>query len=184
MDACPYGYHRPKDGPQGQVVNPDNATQMQQSEIRLSLFKRVPLGTLSNSGTMRNQNDDNVYYGVLADGYFDRGARSGNNSNLVKAGTNQVASVGALFYNTRNNASVFLPATGWREVTSVSNTSTLNDLSSGYYWTAGWFSTGNNSPYRHGGTFLQIKKPDSKTSISQFYYQNNYQGMAVRCVKN
>lgn len=108
-DGCPTGYKQP-------TVD----------QLRYSLFRNIPAkGTDGNYAMAANAEDRNYQWGYYADGYFDRRKPRSIESNtgsgtattppcVVGSGAN-IAYWGILFYNPTTYASLFLPATGYRD---------------------------------------------------------------------
>jgi len=73
---------------------------------------------LSPQGGSSSNNRDNSAWGYYADGFFDRRKIENSSitslSSVVSALNDSIAYVGNLFYNSKNNASLFFPASGLR----------------------------------------------------------------------
>jgi len=111
-ELCPKDYRRPNDG----ITNGSNAAgAVAGSEIRQSLWLNPKPGRVGNSDIQ------NSAWGYYADGFFDRrqittpAASGGASLSVVSDATESVAYIGNLFYNPNNNASLFFPATGYRD---------------------------------------------------------------------
>lgn len=170
-ETCPPGYRRPNDGPT--TVNWPN-TDISTSEIRQSLWYEPRTGSFGYSRT-------NSFWGYYADGYFDRRPieKMQNTDNLetsVSKGTRDVAYVGHLFFNpffdsNRHNASIFFPASGFRD---VYDGRLRYQGREGRYWTS---STQDNSmPFSWSYSF------NSDGGASNVNASRSY-GYSIRCVK-
>jgi hypothetical protein len=162
LEPCPTGYRHPGDSLQSATL----------SEVRQSLY----LTPGSGDGAL------NSVTGYYADGFFDRlpinqspnGADSTTVSfsltNLADAVNTRVAYSGRLIYNPTTNASIFLPAAGFRDGSGML-TGTGED---GAYWTR----TKNSDGF--GWTFSFT--PSSFSGVGTTAYQ--YSGLSIRCVKD
>ncbi|MCL2651812.1 MAG: fibrobacter succinogenes major paralogous domain-containing protein, partial [Candidatus Azobacteroides sp.] len=120
---------------------------------------------------------DSTAWGYYADGFFDRrqivssptGVASSTVSYNASILANNVAYIGKLFYNSTTNASLFMPAAGYR---SNSDGTLLNTGSDGYYWS----STQYDSNSAYGLTFYSS---NVFTADGYFY---RVTGISVRCV--
>ena len=169
-ETCPVGFRRPNDGRIDGTAYIYQLYYRPNSEVRQSLFLNPPLG-VANSTT-------NSVWGLYADGFFDRrpitnaaGATqiSSLDANTVVANTNYIAHRGMLFFNPRNNASLFLPATGWR----LSPDGVLNAVGN---WGRYWNSTQGQgaamgSCLEIGGGWAGLWGVDSRST-----------GYAIRCI--
>lgn len=111
-DGCPTGYQQP-------TVD----------QLRYSLFRNIPEQKTDGDYAMAaNTADQNYLWGYYADGYFDRRKAYSVDSNTgsatvttppcaVSSGAN-IAYWGILFYNPDTYASLFLPATGYRDASN------------------------------------------------------------------
>jgi hypothetical protein len=127
---------------------------------------------------------DNTAWGYYADGFFDRrpieNARGGNArpSSAVAVTGNGVAYLGRLFFNPlpaseRYNASLFFPATGYR---NPENGSLTGAGSYGMYWSATTMATSISPDNSASGMRLDI----GYTQLSPLLKTS---GVAVRPVK-
>ena len=170
LEPCPPGYRHPNDSLQSPLT----------SEIRQSLYA-MPDGDTFGPLHPADVALENAVWGYYADGFFDRlavGASpnaveattvSFNSSNLSATGNVDIAYSGLLVYNPASNASLFLPASGFRD--SGSNGALTNAGAMASYWTG--TVNGNN-----GWAFFM-------TPTSFYGYNNAHQsnGASVRCVK-
>ena len=140
-ESCPPGWRRPNDGPITHIVTSGEARP--NSEMRQSLFLNPPTGTAAASPA-------NFVWGFYADGFFDRRAITNAagldvpNAGTVAAGTYDIANRGALFFNPRNSASLFFPATGNRVTDggiagNVGDRAFLWSSTSGFGEATAWF---------------------------------------------
>lgn len=166
-EACPPGYRRPNDGP----TNSDNTGSYARSEMRHSLWCNPPSGNSTG-------NVSNSVWGYYADGFFDRGKITMSTAVLgsvdnsaVSPATGAVAYVGHLFFNPTTNASLFLPATGYRFSTTDSRGRLEATGGSGNYWTTS--STDNTV----SSASLEIL-----SSIAKMSMRPAGQGNSIRCV--
>lgn len=124
QESCPSGYHRPSDGITNWAAANTSTTGIESSEIRQSLYVTPTMGSSVSSVNFR--------WGYYADGFFDR--RDHNNPDIPSPGlggsaikantaaswrTKDVAYIGVLIFNptagnSRENASLFIPAAGSR----------------------------------------------------------------------
>lgn len=126
VEICPSGFRRPNDGVHG------NTGIIEGSEMRQSFWLNPQIG-------VANSNLSNIIRGYIADGYFDRhpmripntqGRTNEGEMNIFESITTggkryKVPSLvgdgayagyaGALIYNPFNYASIFCPATGYRD---------------------------------------------------------------------
>lgn len=187
QESCPQGYtlgsgasanfRRPNNG----ITNAILATPLlSNSEILQSLW--LAPQPVSVPATI------NVAYGYYADGYFDRrmlqsstiGLLHSTNS-VVSLGTNDVASMGALFVNPVTNASLFFPSSGLRSPITPPN-GALNDVGqSGTYWTStsltldmAWvFTVGDYTGLAPDLSVIAFQATMPKSA-----------GLLIRCVRN
>lgn len=163
-ETCPAGYRRPADGSTTSSVETPTAAA---SEIRQSLY-------------LNPQNDkesklDNSTWGFLADGFFDRGnivTPPGNNfvaNTAVSPGTANAAYIGRLFFNSNNNASVFLPAPGYRY---TDNGVLENAGGHGRYWTS-------TSSSAYNGWYFSVFDTNANQWPDVRFY-----GFLIRCVRD
>jgi len=162
-ETCPPGYRRPNDG---SISGNENGTSISNSELRQSLFLHPQTGFNYAS------NLDNSVWGYYADGFFDRRLIS-NNHTAVAFGTDNVAYMGRLFYNSIPGsdhfcASLFLPSTGNR--TPLKGDLVLSPFES-FYWTSS--SNGENN-----GIGLRIWN-----SHAGPWYIDKSTGLQIRCVR-
>ena len=165
-ETCPSGYRRPNDGPQLNTTgNVDG------SEMRQSLY----LSPKSGNGFDFMNYLSNTVWGYYADGFFDRrfitepGGMNSGTSSSVSVGNNQIAHIGRLLYNPYNNASLFFPAAGWRDLVNGA----LNWAGvGGIYWSSSSFDAENS-------WFQGI----SSDGAYQSKYWRSY-AFPVRCVIN
>ena len=120
-----------------------------------------------------NNSSDNSLWGYYADGFFDRraiGVSATNQANsAVVARSSNAAYIGRLFFNPNNDASLFIPASGYR----ANNDGHLGNAGyTGYVWS----SSVRNQNY---GWFLSVRSTWAQQSGSA------YRAIAksVRCVK-
>lgn len=125
-ETCPAGYHRMGNGSASSAVS---AIIHSESEISQSLYY------------IMGNNSGNSVKGYYADGFFDRRKIGKQNSNpigliedytAVATDTYHVAYAGRLFYNPINNASLFMPFSGYRWTGSPLG---LRETDGGWYWT-------------------------------------------------
>jgi hypothetical protein len=165
-ETCPNGFRRPT---VGDITTAHTSQPASGSEYMQSLFYE----TLDNSN--QNPNSDNYrYFGYYADGYFDRrpivnavGASAANNT-AVSANTKDVAYIGILYTNPATNASLFVPAAGFRHF----NNGTLTySGDNGGYWTSSAYNGARiwGMYFRDGLAF-------------QAHHERSY-GFTVRCVQ-
>lgn len=164
-ETCPPGYRRPNDGT---ITQNSNAT-VAFSEMRQSLWLNPQGGRVGNA--------DNSVWGYYADGFFDRreisDSDTGHAGTAVATGTANVAYTGRLFFNPTTNASLFIPASGYRNYTTGQPLSgQLREAGEdGSYWTS---SVGPQY-----GWLLNVRLTDFAGQIisSRIY------GFTVRCVR-
>lgn len=144
---------------------PDN------SEVRQSLWLYPPSGS--------DYETQNIVWGYYADGFFDRWATVPSSSYAVDANTAvcmdindyRVAYIGALFYNPYNAASLFFPATGYREH-DVGSYFASNGRG-GYYY----FGSSTNSV---GGSYLFLYFQSD--IYARAYTMTKSAASAIRCI--
>lgn len=107
-ETCPQGWKRPNDGsPDVSVGHTNNTTE---SEMRQSLYLNPSNGITINT--------DNVLYGYYADGFFDRrkvvASPHGTPASAVSVKDYKIAYAGYLFFNPKDNGSIFFPLSGGR----------------------------------------------------------------------
>jgi hypothetical protein len=151
-ETCPSPYRRPSDGATNDEVE---TITIGASELRQSLWLDPQTSSTSNNNTL---------WGFYADGFFDRRiilnstTVSYNSATLADPINRQVAYIGRLFYNQNSNASLFLPAPGWRVWDQFGILQQVG--SAGYYWTSSTFDDpqsgrmlimGSNTVYAGGG---------------------------------
>ncbi len=120
-ESCPPGYRRPTDGSATNTAGVDaRFVGAANSEMGQSLFVDPATGC--------NDNSANSAWGYYADGFFDRRViiwstgrssiygETGYPDSAVGYNLSRVAYRGRLFYNPINNASLFFPASGFRDV--------------------------------------------------------------------
>ena len=193
-ESCPPGWRRFDDGsitahrhhtPTHAVGQ--NATRIQTSEMRMSLFLEPRPGTDANSNSSAN-----TLFGFYADGFFDRrtpGDRQGSVSGVaaphstVANDNRYIAHRGILFFNPLSGASLFFPAAGRR-----SNTGGLiyvgNEI---LYWssTTTYDTTARAWILRGGlgtGTGTPGAGDDTNTAWAH-HMPNRADGMPIRCVR-
>lgn len=178
-EACPAGFRRPNDGRISGTTFVPNGEARPNSEIRQSLFLNPPpaehLNPLPNDIT-------NSVWGFYADGFFDRrtvtnatgGGATGAAANTVAANTNYIAHRGRLFFNPRNNASLFFPASGVREGGS------LNHVGSwGWYWSSTQ-GAGGVDGVGSGGRAWVLRTGSNAAGLGNGGHRPD--GIPVRCV--
>jgi|GEM_PF-2338459 len=166
-ESCPAGYRRPNDG---NTIAAITGPPVAGSEIRQSLY--------TNPATTTTSVVTNSVWGYYADGFFDRReivnalatSAPGANS-AVSVGKANIAYMGRLFFNPTTQASLFLPAAGYR-----------------YYTTGTLYSPGANGRY-HTSTSYSTAYPwylSFTSTASNQAYATNYRSYAysVRCVKD
>ena len=167
-ETCPPGYRRPTDGA---TDAPNTSGNIVNSEIRQSLFLDP-----WNGDTGYTTNSDNIVQGYYADGFFDRraitngaGATTPGTNSSVSANDSEIAHWGYLFYNPKNQASLFFPRAGWRYSLNGELTDSGN---SGWYWTSSSssFQEGWNMNLTNAASMIFLLK-----TIRPF-------GFSIRCV--
>ncbi|MCD8072745.1 MAG: hypothetical protein LUE10_06195, partial [Alistipes sp.] len=172
-EVCPSGYRRPNVG----VVNSFLSTiSVTNNEVSQSLFLNPPASALGSSS-------DNVIHGYYADGHFDRYAivngvsgssayEYGRNSTVSREDL-KVANMGTLLYNPFNNASLFIPWSGMREVSN--GYISLMGLG-GLFWTSASVMVESNMTYGAWAFLVmdgQVRFDDQKRSSAH----------PLRCIK-
>ncbi|MDR2585756.1 MAG: hypothetical protein LBC84_06015 [Prevotellaceae bacterium] len=158
-ETCPPNYRRPNDGSTSGATGTTN--NIAASEFRQSLWLNPQNGDDSNVA--------NAVWGYYADGFFDRRSTGGFPAVSVAAGSNSIAYIGRLFYNSTTNASLFFPGAGRRH-NDVSGT--LNDNGGyGYYWSSSVVSD---------AWYLRVSQ-DGTAFLS---WVNRAYGQSIRCVRN
>jgi hypothetical protein len=121
-------------------------------------------------------NRQNSTWGYYADGFFDRrqitggpGTSAGSLS-TVSATNQQIAHIGNVFYNPATNASLFFPATGYRQ-SSIG----LNNAGwFGLYWTSSGPSSTNVAWYLTVNNIVVMQNSVGARS----------EGFPIRCIKD
>ncbi|MCD8072747.1 MAG: hypothetical protein LUE10_06205, partial [Alistipes sp.] len=129
VEVCPKGYRRPSDGTTSGIDTDNSAAT---SEIRQSL-------NLNPADGYQSYLNDNNVYGYYADGFFDRRPLKTPSGTIPVAYSatsvtgSDIALIGELFFNPENNASLFFPASGYRD---PSYTTIMGAGMIGNYWTS------------------------------------------------
>jgi len=162
-ELCPAGFRRPTDG-SNPTTTYNSTGDVSGSEIRQSLWQNPPTGTQSDT--------TNSTWGYYADGYFDRrqptsalisGTNTASLLSAVAPGTLDVAYIGRLFFNPITNASLFFPATGYRE---PNNGGIWNAGGRARYWTSTSYPRGSNTT---DAWFLYFYSRTDNNSVSMGY---------------
>jgi hypothetical protein len=188
-EVSPEGYRRPTDGPTGVQSHPEYAVNIEQWEMRQSLFWRV------RKGVEKNNEVTNSMWGYYADGYFDRRNIEDANTaespsgfdtkNVVSDGSKDVAYIGRLFFNPvessdRYNASIFFPATGWvRYHVNQTKVDFVQRGFSGGYWTS---SAYHYTTTEYDGLHLRITVGEAHYNHSAMWYLHKANGLSIRPV--
>ena len=164
-DPCPPGYRRLRDGVDG------NDGLIEGSEMRQSLWYYPKNGKGSSDYY-------NTIRGAIADGYYDRLAKTETNVDatykaIVAGNGIDAAFIGTIIFNPHTNASIFLPAAGSRLGESWQN-GNLDAPGKDTFW---WTSTlsGPNAWYGAMTYYNRAYTFDNYTSS----YNN---GFSMRCV--
>lgn len=182
-ETCPPGYHRPADGSNSTYVTLPKA---KESEIRQSLYLNprdantlVPPGLNTGSSLWGYEDAANSTWGYYADGFFDRRTPrksiNGEEATMVGSGA-ELAYIGRIFFNPYTNASLFFPASGYREDRIGFENSNVGSVTfSGiraYFWTTTKFNL-KSGIYQTGSP--------SRSLIHDISLRS---GMPVRCMKD
>jgi len=188
QETCPPGYRRPTDGsttvdqPGGDISN---------SEFRQSLFKNPRTG--ANSYNPAN----NALWGYYADGYFDRrpltsyGASPSitQKETTVSPNSSEIAHVGVLFFNptvdgNHYNASIFLPAVGWRYYNTGGAPYGYLHLpgTRGFYWSSSANYNFQDPPTSCGWAMGFVNSNNNSYQLGSWRVESPA-GAAIRCVK-
>jgi hypothetical protein len=167
-ETCPPGYRRPYDG----RIDGNADGTAANSELRQSLFQ-IPKNGLYNN----IDHFENCMWGYYADGFFDRRSLA-NNGTSVAIGTNDIAHIGRLFFNSlsgsdRYGASLFLPSGGTRYPTAGGPLGDRFGKESGYWTTA--------SDATSGGVYLRLENSPN-VHVGPWYTPKGM-GNMIRCVK-
>ena len=146
LNSLVYNFRRPTDGT---ISGTNGSGPISSSEMRQSLW------TTPTSGT-GNINAENLVWGYYADGFFDRRTITASvdavayPNSTVEKNTKDVAYMGNLFFNPNTYASIFFPASGYRE---YQNGALSEAGSGGGYWTSTVYNTTANGWcfYSHSG---------------------------------
>ncbi|MCD8103153.1 MAG: fibrobacter succinogenes major paralogous domain-containing protein [Alistipes sp.] len=166
VEVCPEGYRRPEDGTTS-AIDTDNAAA--NSEIRQSL-------NLNPADGYQSYLYDNNVYGYYADGFFDRRPLQTPSGTIPVAYSatsvsgSDIALIGQLFFNPDNNASLFFPASGYRD---PSYSTIMAPGMNGNYWTS---TTGVANGYSTRVALV------TNNSSGMFMNVVTNQGLPIRCV--
>ncbi len=169
-ETCPTGYRRPTEGSATNTGAVTAGSDPRNQEYGQSMY----LNPVDGYGVAKAVG--NLDWGYYADGFFDRrpigtpqNIVTYDSNSVVAYNTSTVAYIGALLFNPYNNASIFIPAAGWRDV--VTGSLDASGAQS-YIWTA-------TSTQSNWATFLVLNR-----GLASYHGPaDRSHGISIRCVK-
>lgn len=170
--VCPKGYRRPYDGyiDRNVLEYPFKLEEFVDVDDRLRDIRQISELKASLVQDWSNPTSNSLF-GYYADGFFDRRQVS---NNVVAATTDDIACCGRLYINNETLASLFLPASGYRE----GQRGQLNDMSrTARYWTGGALFSITGRDRMKRALCLDI-------NTNHYHIPYRSAGANIRCVKD